>query len=60
MLGGYVGAFLGPYLGEIGERVRRLSLFDQDAEFVRIAHCGLEASAIGAALHLRDQAVAEL
>lgn len=60
MLGGYVGAFLGPYLGEIGERVRRLSLFDQDAEFVRIAHCGLEASAIGAALHLRDRAVAEL
>lgn len=60
MLGGYVGAFLEPYLGEISERVWRLNLFDRDLDFLRLARHGLEASAIGAALHQRDEVVSGL
>ncbi|MGN0833174.1 MAG: ROK family protein [Kiritimatiellia bacterium] len=60
MLGGYVGAFLEPYRDEISERLWRMNLFDRNLDFVRFARCGLEASAIGAALHLRDRTVAGL
>lgn len=60
MLGGYVGAFLAPRLDEIRERVRRLNLFDDNLDFVQVARCGFEGSAIGAALHLRDRTVAAL
>lgn len=60
MLGGYVGAFLDSRRAEICERLWQLNLFDTDLDFLRIARHGLEASAIGAALHLRDDVVSRM
>lgn len=50
MLGGYVGAFLEPYMGEIRREAARMDLFEASGEYVRCCHYKTEAAALGAAL----------
>ena len=54
VVGGYVGALMEPHLVELRKKVASLDLFEGDAEWIRVARCGRESSAIGAALILRN------
>ncbi len=51
ILGGYVGAYLEPYLEEIKKRTLRLSTFDTDSDFIKLCSYKNESIAAGAALH---------
>ncbi len=51
ILGGYVGAYLEPYLGEIRRRALKISTFDTDADFIKLCSYKKESIAAGAALH---------
>ncbi|SKB45908.1 Sugar kinase of the NBD/HSP70 family, may contain an N-terminal HTH domain [Lachnospiraceae bacterium] len=51
ILGGYVGAYLEPYLDEIKKRALKISTFDSDAEFIKLCSYKHESIAAGAALH---------
>ena len=57
MIGGYVGAFIEPYRAEIERAMAEVDMFEDDFSFLRIARHGFKSSAIGAAVHLRDEAV---
>ena len=57
MIGGYVGAFIEPYRAEIERAMAEVDMFEDDFSFLRIARPGFKSSAIGAAVHLRDEAV---
>lgn len=50
VLGGYVGAFLGPYRMELGHRVQQYNLFDRDSSYLQVCRYARETSAVGAAL----------
>lgn len=51
ILGGYVGAYLEPYLDEIKKRVMLISTFDTDADFIKLCSYKNESIAAGSALH---------
>lgn len=57
MIGGYVGAFAASHRAEIERGMAGMDIFENDFSFFRIARHGFESSAIGAAIHLRDEAV---
>lgn len=51
ILGGYVGAYLEPYLDEIKRRALKISTFDSDADFIKLCSYKNESIAAGAALY---------
>lgn len=51
ILGGYVGAYLEPYLGEIKKRALKISTFDSDADYIKLCSYKNESIAAGAALY---------
>ena len=51
ILGGYVGAYLEPYLSDIKKRALKISTFDKDADFIKLCSYKHESIAAGAALH---------
>ena len=51
ILGGYIGAYLEPYLEEIKRKTLNMSTFDSDAEFIKLCSYKNESIAAGAALH---------
>lgn len=51
ILGGYVGAYLEPYLADIKKRALKISTFDKDADFIKLCSYKHESIAAGAALH---------
>ena len=55
ILGGYVGAYLEPYLDEIKKRALRISTFDADSDFIKLCTYKNESIAAGAALHYISQ-----
>ncbi len=55
ILGGYVGAYLEPYLDEIKKRVLKISTFDSDSDFIKLCSYKYESIAAGAALHYVSQ-----
>ena len=55
ILGGYVGAYLEPYMDEIRRRTLAISTFDTDAGFIKLCSYQHEAIAAGAALHYISQ-----
>ena len=55
ILGGYVGAYLEPYLDEIKRRTLKISTFDSDADFIKLCSYKHESIAAGAALHYISQ-----
>lgn len=55
ILGGYVGAYLEPYLDEIKKRALKISTFDSNADFIKLCSYKYESIAAGAALHYISQ-----
>ena len=55
ILGGYVGAYLEPYIDEIRKRILKISTFDTDSDFVKLCSYKNESIAAGAALHFISQ-----
>ena len=55
ILGGYVGAYLEPYLDEIRSRTLKLSTFDSDADYIKLCSYKYESIAAGAALYYISQ-----
>ncbi|MCR4690501.1 MAG: ROK family protein [Lachnospiraceae bacterium] len=55
ILGGYVGAYLEPYLEDIKKRVLKISTFDSDTEYIKLCSYKSESIAAGAALHYISQ-----
>ncbi len=56
ILGGYVGAYLEPYLDTIRKKTLKISTFDSDpAEFIKLCTYKYESIAAGAALHFISQ-----
>ena len=55
ILGGYVGAYLEPYLDEIKKRSMKINTFDSNAEFIKLCSYKYESIAAGAALHYISQ-----
>ena len=51
ILGGYVGAYLEPYLDEIKKRAMKVNTFDSNADFIKLCTYKSESIAAGAALH---------
>lgn len=60
VVGGYVGNLMESRLAELRRRVSALDLFQDGADYVRLAKCGRESAAIGAALRLREAAIASV
>jgi predicted NBD/HSP70 family sugar kinase len=50
IVGGYVGSFIEPYLGDLRRRLRERDTFGEDGTYVEACTDRLEASALGAAL----------
>jgi predicted NBD/HSP70 family sugar kinase len=50
IVGGYVGGFIEPYLGDLRRRLQNLDTFGDDGSYVEACKYRLEASALGAAL----------
>lgn len=50
ILGGYVGACMGPYLRALSRKAAEYNIFENDASFLRICRTRQEASAVGIAL----------
>ncbi|MDR0644336.1 MAG: ROK family transcriptional regulator [Treponema sp.] len=50
IVGGYVGGFIEPYLGDLHRRLRDMDTFGDDGNYVEACTYRLEASALGAAL----------
>ena len=55
ILGGYVGAYLEPYLDEIRRRVLTISTFDSNPDYIKLCSYKNESIAAGAALHYISQ-----
>ncbi|RKM63285.1 ROK family transcriptional regulator [Butyrivibrio sp. XB500-5] len=55
ILGGYVGAYLEPYLDEIKKRALKISTFDTNADFIKLCSYKRENIAAGAALYFISQ-----
>ena len=55
ILGGYVGAYLEPYLTEIKRRSMKINTFDSNADFIKLCSYKYESIAAGAALHYISQ-----
>jgi predicted NBD/HSP70 family sugar kinase len=60
VLGGYVGAYLPPYLDALGRALERYNLFDHDSSYLKPCRYPQEAAAVGAALHFVEQHLATL
>ena len=50
VLGGYVGSFLEPYMGELSRRVMAYNKFESDTAYLKNCRYPLEAAAVGGAL----------
>jgi hypothetical protein len=50
IVGGYVGGFIEPYLGDLRRRLGDKDTFGDDGSYVEACNYRLEASALGAAL----------
>lgn len=55
ILGGYVGAYLEPYMNDIRKRALKISTFDSDASYIKMCSYKRESIAAGAALHYISQ-----
>jgi len=55
ILGGYVGAYLEPYLDEIKRRAMKINTFDTNTDFIKLCSYKYESIAAGAALHYISQ-----
>ena len=55
ILGGYVGAYLEPYLDEIKRRTLVISTFDTDSDYIKLCSYKNESIAAGSALHYISQ-----
>lgn len=51
IIGGYVGAYIEKYMGQLKERISRMIPFSQDASFIRPCRYKVEAIAAGTALY---------
>ena len=60
ILGGYVGAYLEPYLEEIRRRTLAISTFDTDGGFIKLCSYKNESIAAGAALHYISQFITSI
>lgn len=50
IIGGYVGAYMEDYVGDLERRVAELNTFDEDGSYIRVCSYRTEAAAVGAAL----------
>lgn len=50
IIGGYVGSFIEPYMGQFKENLAKLNTFEEDASYVQACRYKVEAAALGAAL----------
>ena len=50
IIGGYVGSFIEPYIGQLREETAKRNTFEEDASYVLPCRYKVEASALGAAL----------
>ncbi|MCR4908480.1 MAG: ROK family transcriptional regulator [Lachnospiraceae bacterium] len=55
ILGGYVGAYLEPYIDEIRKRTLKISTFDSNPDFIKLCTYKYESIAAGAALYYISQ-----
>lgn len=60
VIGGYVGALMESHLAELRQKVASLDLFESDMAWICVSRCGREASALGAALMMREALVSRL
>lgn len=60
ILGGYVGAYLEPYIENLRQRVKQLDTFHTPVDDVVTCHYKTEAIAAGAALHFISQYIDQL
>ena len=57
ILGGTLAGFIGDYFDDIKRRLRRIAVFDSDANYLHIGKFTSNEGAIGTALHFADQFV---
>jgi len=50
IVGGYVGSYMEPYIGQLKEHLKKINTFNEDASYIRPCKYKVEASALGAAL----------
>lgn len=60
VLGGYVGPFLAPYIGELNERVMAYNKFESDSAYLKICRYPQEAAAVGGALAFVEEYIETL
>lgn len=55
ILGGYVGGYLGEFMLELEEAIKKYNIFDTDSTYIKTGKYKLEASACGAAFQFIDR-----
>ncbi|MXP74814.1 ROK family protein [Lachnospiraceae bacterium WCA-9-b2] len=60
VLGGYVGNYMGPYIGQLKDLVANKNIFGGSGEYVRVCGCREEASAYGAALYQIEKYISKI
>lgn len=60
ILGGYVGGFMEPYMGQFRKLVSEHDIFETDAKYVKAGRYKKEASALGAAIFQVDGYIAQI
>jgi predicted NBD/HSP70 family sugar kinase len=60
ILGGYVGGFMEPYMGQFRKLVAEHDIFDTEANYVKAGHYKKEAAALGAAILWMDRYIAQI
>lgn len=55
ILGGYVGAYLKDYMLELGRKVVRYNMFEDDATYIKTCKYENESSAVGVATHFIEE-----
>lgn len=60
VLGGYVGNYMEPYIGQLRAKVAEKNIFGGSGEYVRACWCREEASAYGAALYQIEKYISRI
>lgn len=60
ILGGYVGAYMEPYIMELENRILKYDIFEKNISYVKTCCAGKDASALGGALYHIRQFMCEL
>lgn len=60
IIGGYVGAYMEPYIDELRERTAKLSTFERNGNFIKLCLYKNESIAAGSALHFIDEFIQKI